>query len=106
MIWHHHMSSFTNIELRNVYALLLQFFHLTDETFRIDNNTISNNTGRIGIEYSRRDKTERELSLFVNNAMSDIASSLIAHDKINTHRKLVNNLAFALASPLGTNNCY
>src|SRR5690349_16425678 len=106
MVRHYYMGSFTDIEPRNIYALLLQLFHLTDETFRIDNNTISNHAGCIGIKDSRGDKTEYKFPLFVNNAMSNVSPSSIAHDKICTHGKFVNNFAFAFASPLGTNNCY
>src|SRR5690348_15679617 len=106
MIRHHYVRSLTNIEPRNIYTLLLQLLHLTDETFRVNNNTISNNTGCIRVKYSRGNKTECKLSFFVNNTMSNIAPSLVAHDKICTHGKLVNNFAFAFASPLGTNNCY
>src|SRR5579863_9323165 len=84
---------------------MLQFIHLCNETFWVNNHTITDNTGGIGIKNTRGDKTECKLPFFVNDPVSCIVATLVAHDKIRVHRQLIYNFSFAFVAPLCADYC-
>src|SRR5437667_10258094 len=100
------MGTLTNGESRDINTSSLQLFHLLDETFRINDNAIADDTRRVLAENPRWDKMKRELALVIYNAVSRVTSTLIAHNKIRAHCKFIDDFSLALITPLGTDNCY
>ena len=86
MVGHDNMRPFADIEVRNIDAKMLEFVHLGDKTFWINDDTIANNAGGVWVENAGWDKTKGEFALIIHDPVSCVASSLVAHDILCVHR--------------------
>src|SRR5579884_2978717 len=99
------MGSFADIEARGINALALQFFHLINERFWINYNSVTDGTGCVGEEDAGWDESKCKFTLLMHNSVPCIAPTLVAYDKVGMHRQLIYNLPFTFVAPLCADNC-
>src|ERR1044071_3332095 len=105
MIWHNDVCPITDIQVGHIDASLFQLFHLCYEALGVNDDTVADNTSGIGVENARRDKTESELLFLMHHAVSRVAASLVANNKIRSLREFINCFPFPFVSPLCSDYC-
>jgi hypothetical protein len=86
------------VDLHSVFFELFNFFQ---KRFRIDDNSIPDDTQLARMEYSGGNEVEDDLSLVDDNRVTGIVPPLIAGHGIKGRSQEVDYLPLALITPLG-----
>jgi hypothetical protein len=82
-------------------AAALQAVDFFDQNLGIDDHAVADDTKFVGMECARRDEVENGFVSVHNQGGAGIVAALKAHDDVGVLGKKIDDLAFALVSPLG-----
>ena len=87
-------------------ALGLEHRHFLHEHARVDNDAVADDGNGVLVHDTRGHQVQRQFLVTVNNGVSCVVSTLVAHDVVVLARNEVGDFTLAFVAPLGTDeNC-
>ena len=106
VVRHNKMGILTDLEScrRNRQTVLFKFLHLCKKDIRVYDNTVADHTFFVFIKDARGYEMKNKLLPFDHQGMSGIIAPLESDYIVGVTGKKVDNLTFALITPLGAHN--
>ncbi|MNC94513.1 hypothetical protein D3C83_113870 [compost metagenome] len=79
--------------------------NLVDQDFRIDDHAIADDAELVRVEGAGRDQMQDRFLAVDHQRMAGVVAALKADDDIGVAGKQIDDLAFTLVAPLGTDDC-
>ncbi|OPY08430.1 MAG: hypothetical protein A4E66_01858 [Syntrophus sp. PtaB.Bin001] len=83
---------------------LLQTFNFLNKDLRINHEPIADDANLVIVKYAGRNQMKNRLFAFDDECMTGIVATLKSCDDLCVFRVSVNDLSFALITPLGSHN--
>ena len=86
-------------------ALGFERVDFLDQDFRIDDHAVADDAELVRVERAGRDQVEDGLLAVDHQRVAGVVAALEANDDIGVVSKQIDDLALALVTPLGTDDC-
>ena len=103
---HDDMCIAADLQILARNALRLEHRHFLHEHTRVDDDAVSDDGNSILVHDTRRHQVQRQFLVTVDDSVSRVVSTLVAHDVVVLARNEVGDFTLAFVAPLGTDeNC-
>lgn len=107
VVWKHEVRAIRDDKsIAKLHAALLEMRDLGQESFGIENHTITDHATRFGLENASGYLMQNEFFVAAHNGMSGVRTALIAYDEIGPLGEDVDNFPLPFVTPLGTDYDY